>query len=121
MSEDRVCPNCKERLTKEGHFAPPSVGEPGFYVCQRSEDYAGLVKRLREMAEHGGAPSRLATMRAAADVLEVLARERDELLERRLATAEYLLAREDDTETLKADVERLERERETRGAASTCG
>jgi hypothetical protein len=62
-------------LTKEGHFAPPSVGEPGFYVCQRSEDYAGLVKRLREMAEHGGAPSRLATMRAAADAIGTLERE----------------------------------------------
>ena len=40
-----------------------------------SEDYAGLVKRLREMAEHGGAPSRLATMRAAADAIGTLERE----------------------------------------------
>ena len=40
-----------------------------------SEDYAGLVTRLREMAAHGGAPSRRATMRAAADALEALAKE----------------------------------------------
>ena len=40
-----------------------------------SEDYAGLVKRLREMADHGGAPSRLATMRAAADAIGTLERE----------------------------------------------
>lgn len=26
------CPNCKE-LTHHGHFAPPSLGESGFYTC----------------------------------------------------------------------------------------
>jgi len=45
-----------------------------------SEDYDGLVKRLREMAEHGGASSRLATMRAAASALSSLC-ERVEALE----------------------------------------
>jgi|WetSurMetagenome_2_1015567.scaffolds.fasta_scaffold1335287_1 hypothetical protein len=30
----RICPNCKKELTAgEGHFAPPSLGEPGFYIC----------------------------------------------------------------------------------------
>jgi ribosomal protein L32 len=27
-----VCPNCGERST--GHFVPPSLGEPGFYICK---------------------------------------------------------------------------------------
>ena len=28
-----VCPNCKEDTT-HGHFAPPSLGESGFFICK---------------------------------------------------------------------------------------
>lgn len=29
----RQCPNCKVWHNKSGHFAPPSHGEPGFFIC----------------------------------------------------------------------------------------
>jgi hypothetical protein len=32
----RVCPNCKE-LTTHGHYAPPSLGEAGFWICETKE------------------------------------------------------------------------------------
>lgn len=28
----RICPECGKR-TFVGHFAPPSFGEPGFFIC----------------------------------------------------------------------------------------
>jgi hypothetical protein len=29
------CPNCKQQVTVgDGHFAPPSLGEKGFFICQ---------------------------------------------------------------------------------------
>jgi len=31
------CPNCG-RLTKTGHFCPPSAGEEGFFACEMFED-----------------------------------------------------------------------------------
>jgi len=32
------CPNCGEPLLYGGgHFAPPSFGEPGFFLCKRQE------------------------------------------------------------------------------------
>jgi hypothetical protein len=33
--EEFVCSNCKE-LTQDGHFVPPSFGDPGFYICKRA-------------------------------------------------------------------------------------
>lgn len=33
MSKGFPCPNCKE-YTKDGHFAPPSLGYRGFYICK---------------------------------------------------------------------------------------
>ena len=28
------CPNCRaDILPGEGHYAPPSLGEPGFFIC----------------------------------------------------------------------------------------
>ena len=31
-----ICPNCGERLKEgeSGHFAPPSMGEEGFWICK---------------------------------------------------------------------------------------
>ena len=41
------CPNCRKKLEKgQGHFAPPSLGEPGFFLCQE-------VKRTECMACDG--------------------------------------------------------------------
>lgn len=31
--EPRICPNCQSTLVNEGHFVPPSLGEPGFFIC----------------------------------------------------------------------------------------
>ena len=70
----RVCPNCKQALTAEGHFAPPSCGEPGFYICTLMTDHADLVQRLRE--EYRNHAFRL--LREAADALEAEARRRCE-------------------------------------------
>jgi hypothetical protein len=30
---DRKCPNCNEVLLRNGHYVPPSLGEPGFFIC----------------------------------------------------------------------------------------
>jgi hypothetical protein len=32
-----VCPNCKETTT-HGHFAPPSWGESGFFICEENKN-----------------------------------------------------------------------------------
>ena len=79
-----------------------------------SKDYAGLVKRLREMAEHGGAPSRLATMRAAADALEALAKELGEarrnilnLIKQRNKAASALAAMTTERDEMLAQRQRL--------------
>lgn len=37
MTELRVCLNCGELLHGAGHFAPPSLGEPGFFTCKKPE------------------------------------------------------------------------------------
>ena len=75
---------------------PPYATNQDELVRAHDEGYeqGRLVERLREMAEHGGAPSRLATMRAAADALtslcervEALERERDDLADLILAYA----------------------------------
>jgi hypothetical protein len=29
------CPNCGEELTRVGHFVPPSLGERGFFICDK--------------------------------------------------------------------------------------
>ncbi len=35
------CPNCGEKiLYGGGHFVPPSLGEPGFFVCDKGEKNA---------------------------------------------------------------------------------
>ena len=36
---DRKCPNCGAVLKhgESGHFAPPCMGEDGFYVCEKKE------------------------------------------------------------------------------------
>jgi len=38
-----ICPNCK---TRGSHFAPPSLGEPGFFICGAAD-----VPRLSTEAE----------------------------------------------------------------------
>lgn len=31
------CPNCKQYIVAgEGHFVPPSIGEDGFFICQKN-------------------------------------------------------------------------------------
>lgn len=30
----RPCPNCGENIAFGGHYAPPSMGEAGFFICQ---------------------------------------------------------------------------------------
>lgn len=32
----RKCPNCQE-VIRDGHFAPPSLGSEGFFICTRKE------------------------------------------------------------------------------------
>lgn len=36
--EERRCLNCNEVLTLNGHFTPPSLGEPGFYICELANE-----------------------------------------------------------------------------------
>jgi hypothetical protein len=32
-SRERRCPNCNGVLLQGGHFLPPSLGEPGYFIC----------------------------------------------------------------------------------------
>ena len=32
---DNNCMNCGKDISKGGHFAPPSMGEPGFFICDK--------------------------------------------------------------------------------------
>lgn len=40
--------NCKE-YTKSGHFAPPSMGEPGFFTCAWKEKGPPLLTKWVEV------------------------------------------------------------------------
>ena len=31
------CPNCGGDITSGGHFAPPSFGDSGMWVCQKTQ------------------------------------------------------------------------------------
>jgi len=42
MKEENICVNCGENIDKGGHFAPPSFGEEGFFICKE------LKKNKRE-------------------------------------------------------------------------
>ena len=44
------CPYC-HRFAKQGHFVPPSLGDPGFAACQdlwERDDIDPEVKRMNE-------------------------------------------------------------------------
>jgi hypothetical protein len=50
----RECMNCGEILTGDGHFAPPSAGMPGRFMCKRpapSAFVAEVEKTFDEMLE----------------------------------------------------------------------
>jgi hypothetical protein len=34
----RQCPNCREWHRGEGHYAPPSFGEEGFFICAKVDE-----------------------------------------------------------------------------------
>lgn len=39
------CPNCGKVLKKgQGHFVPPSMGEPGFFGCEKVLDLMEALK-----------------------------------------------------------------------------
>jgi hypothetical protein len=48
MSKGYPCPNCKE-YNKWGHYVPPSLGEPGFFICKWKEKRDRPEKKVIEV------------------------------------------------------------------------
>jgi hypothetical protein len=43
-----VCPNCG----KEGpHYAPPGLGDPGFYICEPQDERSAALRKVRATEE----------------------------------------------------------------------
>ncbi len=37
VGNKRQCPNCLIWHNKEGHYVPPSVGDEGFFICEKAK------------------------------------------------------------------------------------
>lgn len=74
----RTCPKCKAPLAEGegGHFVPPSLGEPGFFLCEVKEGPAGAVAaKAIELAEAETLGHELRAALAEIERLEKAARE----------------------------------------------
>tara|TARA_R100000951_G_scaffold111396_1_gene110357 strand:- start:325 stop:492 length:168 start_codon:yes stop_codon:yes gene_type:complete len=32
-----ICPNCEEPTANGGHYVPPGLGDPGWFICKKKE------------------------------------------------------------------------------------
>lgn len=55
-AHEHHCPNCKKVLVKgQGHYVPPSLGESGYYICNKPGELdlmQALKNALRPHSKH---------------------------------------------------------------------